>query len=282
MIIDCHTHIFSPQVKNDRDRYIKVDACFAELYSSPKAKMVTANELVASMDEEEVDVSVVLNIGWTTPEMCVESNDYIMEAVARFPKRLVGFGMVQPRKWDTALSEIERCARGGLKGIGELRPDVQGIDLRDGPSLKPLVQTLAKHNMILITHASEPVGHQYPGKGTVMPDVLYSFITNFPDLKLVCAHWGGGLPFYALMPEVKQSLNNVWFDTAASPFLYSQQIYQQVISVLGADRILLGSDYPLMKPSRLLKEIRALGLPAETEQMILSGNAQKLLNIEAK
>ena len=280
MIIDFHTHIFPPQIKQDPGKYIDSDACFAIIYSSPKTKMATAEELIASMDEEGIDISVVLNIGWTTHELCVETNDYILESIARYPQRLIGFGTVQPRSLEAALAEIERCARGGIRGIGEIRPDMQLLDLRDETVMVPFIEVMTRHNLILLTHASEPVGHEYPGKGAITPDILYPLITNFPDLTVVCAHWGGGLPFYALMPEVKRAMDNVFFDTAASPFLYSPQIYNQVIQLVGAERILFGSDYPLLAPSRLLNEIKSLNLPEETERLILAGNAQRLLGLE--
>ena len=225
-----------------------------------------------------MDISVVLNIGWTTHELCVETNDYILESIARYPKRLVGFCAVQPHSLEAAIDEIKRCARGGIRGVGEIRPDAQLLDL-EGEMTAPFIEAIIGHNLILLTHASEPVGHQYPGKGVITPDKLYPLITRFPGLTLVCAHWGGGLPFYALMPEVKRALGNVFFDTAASPFLYIPQIYHQVSQLVGADKILFGSDYPLMPPSRLLREIESLGLPEETKSLILSGNARRLLSL---
>ena len=279
MIIDFHTHIFPPRIKKNHRKYIDSDPSFAILYSSPKPKLATADELIASMDKEGIDISVVLNIGWTTHELCVETNDYILEAIARYPKRLIGFCTVQPRSLEAALEEIERCVRGGISGVGEMRPDMQLLDLRDKEVMAPLIEVIAKHNLILLTHASEPVGHEYAGKGAITPEVLYPLITGFPDLRLVCAHWGGGLPFYALMPEVKKAMSNVYFDTAASPFLYSRQIYNQVIQMVGADKILFGSDYPLLAQSRLLNEVGSLDLPEKTRDLILSGNARRLLGL---
>jgi len=281
MIIDFHTHVFPPEVRKNRDRYIKLDPCFALLYSEPKAKIATADELITSMDETKVDVSVILNIGWTTHELCLETNDYIIDSVSHYPQRLIGFGAVQPKS-ASAVAEIERLAKAGLKGIGEMRPDIQLFDLTDKRIMAPLVEALRRRKLILLTHASEPVGHNYPGKGNVTPDILYPFITSFPDLTIVCAHWGGGLPFYGLMPEVKKAMANVYFDTAASPFLYNPQIYNQVIQLVGADKILFGSDYPLLAQGRLLKETKSLHLAKETESLILSGNAQRLLGIKGK
>jgi len=199
--------------------------------------------------------------------------------MSRYPKRLIGFCSVQPKAGDAAIIELERCAKAGAKGIGEIRSDVQGFDLADKTIMKPLVDAAMKHNLIFLTHSSEPVGHQYIGKGSITPDVLYSFIVSFPDLKLVCAHWGGGSPFYALMPEVAKVLTNVFFDTAATVFLYQPQIFQQVSEIIGSDKILFGSDYPLISQSRIMAQIQSLKLAKKDRTKILGGNAQKILNI---
>ena len=280
MIIDFHTHVFSPRIKNNRDKYLDSDPCFALLYSSKKARIATADELIDTMDKEGIDISVIVNIGWTTHDLCIETNDYIMESVARYPGRLIGFCSVQPNSCEAALAEIERCAGAGIKGVGELRPDMQLFDLRDEMVMSPLCAVLQKHNMVLLIHASEPVGHDYTGKGVITPEVIYPFIEQFPDIVTVCAHWGGGLPFYELMPEVKQATRNVYYDTACSPYLYSPQIYRVAIDMVGADKILFGSDFPVLKPSRLLAEIEALGLSEGEKSAILAGNARRLLNIE--
>ncbi|MEE8418766.1 MAG: amidohydrolase family protein [Dehalococcoidales bacterium] len=279
MIIDFHTHIFPPRIIGNRDKYIGSDPCFAVLYSQKKSKMATAEELIDNMDKEGIDISVALNIGWTTHELCVETNDYIMESIARYPDRLIGFCAVQPRSFAAAIDEIERCVTGGIKGVGEMRPDMQSIDLGDEEVMKPLLETLRRHQLPLLVHASEPVGHEYPGKGAVTPEVLYPFIQANPELTIICAHWGGGLPFYSLMPEVKETLSNVFFDTAATPFLYAPQVYEQAVRLAGAERILFGSDYPLLNPGRLLKDIRSVNLSPETEELLLSGNARRLLKI---
>jgi predicted TIM-barrel fold metal-dependent hydrolase len=277
VIIDFHTHIFPPWLKEGLDEYIKADPCFSLLYSQPKARMATAEELLASMDEAGIDLSVVLNIGWVSHELCVKTNDYMLDSVSRYPTRLVGFCAIQPGAGDAAIAELERCAKAGAKGIGELRSDVQGFDLADKAIMKPLVEAVLKHNLIFLTHSSEPVGHEYPGKGGITPDALYSFIAAFPNLTLVCAHWGGGLPFYALMPEVDKALANVFFDTAATVFLYKPEIFEQMGRIIGSDRILFGTDYPLMHQSRVLNQIQSAQLPEEDKARILGANAQKLL-----
>jgi len=279
VIIDFHTHIFPSWLKERRDEYSKTDPCFSLLYSQPKARIATAEELLASMDEADIAVSVVLNAGWASHELCVRTNDYILDSVARYPTRLVGFCAIQPRAGDAAVAEIERCAKAGAKGIGELRSDVQGFDLADKTTMEPVIDAVLKHDLILLTHSSEPVGHEYSGKGSITPDILYSFITAFSKLRIVCAHWGGGLPFYALMPEVARSLANVFFDTAATVFLYKPEIFEQVSHIIGSDKILFGTDYPLMQQNRVLAQVQSAQLPQRDKAKILGGNAQKLLEM---
>jgi predicted TIM-barrel fold metal-dependent hydrolase len=279
MIIDFHTHVVPPGIKERRDKYLGRDACFSMLYAEPKAKLITAEELITAMDEYEIDKSVILNLGWTSHELCVETNDYILESIHRFPKRLIGFCTVQPLVGDKAIKELQRCAQNGAKGVGEMRPDVQGYDFNDSSLVKPVIQAVIEQDLIFMTHASEPVGHQYFGKGKITPEIIYPLILSFPGLKLVCAHWGGGLPFYALMPEVKEAFSNVYFDTAATPFLYKPQIFKHVVDIVGSDKILFGSDYPLLSPKRIIDQLESVELSPEDRDKILGGNARKLLAI---
>jgi predicted TIM-barrel fold metal-dependent hydrolase len=277
VIIDFHTHIFPPWLRDRRDEYARSDLCFSMLYSQPKARMATAEELVAAMDETGIDRSVVLNIGWVSHELCVRTNDYILESVSRYPERLTGFCAIQPGAGEAAIAEIDRCAEAGARGIGELRSDVQGFDMTDGETMSLVAEAALKHDLILLTHSSEPVGHQYSGKGSITPDILYSFIAAFPNLRIVCAHWGGGLPFYALMPEVARALDNVFFDSAATVFLYKPDIFERASAIVGSNKVLFGTDYPLMDQGRVIEQVHQSRLPEEDKARILGTNAQGLL-----
>jgi predicted TIM-barrel fold metal-dependent hydrolase len=279
MIIDFHTHVLPPRIRDNRSRYLAQDAAFDQIYSGDKVKIATAEDLINSMDKDGVDVSVIVNYQWTTHEFCILTNDYILESIARYPKRLIGFCAVSSYTDDISLKEIERCAVGGIRGVGELRPDTLPLDYTKKNVIKPFTDLVRKHKLIVMTHATEPVGHQYPGKGNATPDLLYKFIAHFGETPVVCAHWGGGLPFYALMPEVRQALENVYFDTAVSPFLYRPEIYLQVSQLIGADRILFGSDFPVIAQSRVFDEIKSADLPDENKEEILCENARRLLGI---
>jgi predicted TIM-barrel fold metal-dependent hydrolase len=277
VIIDFHTHIFPPWLIQKRQEVVACDPLFAQLYSSPKARLITAEELIAGMDEQGITMSVVLNIDWSSHQLCYETNDYILESIARYPDRLIGFGMVKLDRPETSIKEIERCVKNGIRGIGEIRPSREL--LKNIVFLEPVVRNIIDCNLILLTHTSEPLGHLYPGKGDITPEVIFSLVKEFPDLNLVCAHWGGGLPFYALMPEVKKALEHVYFDSAASPYLYVPQVYHQAAQMAGSDKILFGTDYPLLSHHKLLNEFKGLELSENDREKILSGNARRLLGL---
>ena len=277
MIVDFHTHIFPPWLIEQRERYLQRDATFAELFADPKAKMATAEDLVEAMDEDGVDRSAAMGIGWSNQGVAREVNDYIIESVGRYPERIVGFASISLAWGADAVHEAERCADSGLRGIGELHPDSQGYDIGDEKTMAPLMELARQRRLIVTTHSSEPVGHTYAGKGETTPAKLWRFVQSFPDNTIVCAHWGGGLPFYALMPEVAEGLANVYFDSAASPFLYRPEVFESVKALAGVERILMGSDFPLMRASRLVTQVEESGLSEDDKAAILGGNAEKLL-----
>ncbi len=270
MIVDFHTHIFSPQVKEERSRYAQAHPLFIELYSSPKAKMISVEELIHSMDDSGVDISVALNIDWREEEICRRTNDYILDAVSRYPGRLVGFCSAPPGRM---VAEMERCAKAGARGMGELR--LNGFNLEE---VKEMGEAMQEKHLTLLLHSSEPVGHSYPGKeGTDLKD-LYWLIQKLPELNIVCAHFGGGLPFYGLMPEVLSTLDHTFFDCAAYPYLYHPKVFQVVMDIVGEDKILFGSDYPLISQRRYISQIQSLSLPPEVQEKILGENANAILH----
>ena len=129
-------------------------------------------------------------------------------------------------------------------------------------------------------HTNEPVGHLYPGKTPNTLKQIYSLITRFPENKIVLAHWGGGIFFFNLLKkEVGEHLKNVYFDTAASPFLYDPAIYKYAAEIAGLDKILFGSDFPLLKPARYFKEFENIGLTRAQIDAISGRNAAKLLKL---
>ncbi|HVG00942.1 MAG TPA: amidohydrolase family protein [Chloroflexia bacterium] len=278
MISDFHTHVFPDEVRADREGFLEREAWFGSLYADPKRKLASAEDVVASMEEAGVDRTVVLGFPWRDGGLCKEHNSYLLDAVRRYPDRLIGFGIVQPLDAGDA-KEIDRCLSGGLMGMGEVGPDSQRYDLEAKWVLADSVEVLLHHDRPLLTHSSEPLGHDYAGKGTVTPPRLLKLASNFPDLKIVMAHWGGGLPFYELMPEVRETLRNVYYDTAASTYLYSFDIFPIAAQLIGSGRVLWGTDFPLLSQAKFLQRVRECGLNGEQLEDVLGGNAARLLRL---
>jgi predicted TIM-barrel fold metal-dependent hydrolase len=104
VIVDFHTHVFPPQVRDRREEYLRRDATFRELYSDPRSKLASAEEVLASMDEAGVDVSVIVGFAWREIDLCRQTNDYILEAATRSGGRLVAFCCVPAHAGDEARS----------------------------------------------------------------------------------------------------------------------------------------------------------------------------------
>lgn len=278
MIIDFHTHIFSRVVRDNRDEYLRRDATFAEMYKGPKAKIATAEDLLASMDEAGVDMSVALGFAWREHELCVRHNDYLLESAAKSSGRIVPFCTANPVSGETTFAkEIERCVEAGAKGIGEVRPDNQHWDLNGEPGTR--LATLAKEDgLVLLFHVTEVGGHEYPGKDGLQLGAFYRFAMEHADLSIVGAHFAGGLPF--AMPEAPQVSLTACADTAARRFLYPETVYRDVITRWRAERLLLGSDFPLVSQQSQIEDVRANVLGEPERSLILGENAARLLSIE--
>ncbi len=279
MIIDIHTHIFPDTIRDRRERYFLPEPEFAMLYSSSKSRMVGASELVAAMDACGVDKAVVFGFPWKSGETFTRNNDYVMEAVHRYPDRLIGFGCFDPCH-PNALQEAGRCLENGLCGIGELAFYTCGIDADSLARLAPVMDLCRTRNLPVLIHTNEPVGHDYPGKSPNTLRQIYELVRRFRKNTIVLGHWGGGIFFYNLLKkEVAESLTNVYFDTAASPFLYDNRIYTIATQLVGSEKILFGSDYPLISPSRYLKDFTQAGLTQTDIENISGRNAARLLGL---
>jgi predicted TIM-barrel fold metal-dependent hydrolase len=279
MIVDFHTHIFPPEIIARRAEFAVRDPWFGEIYGDARAKMATADDLAESMVAAGVDLSLAFPFGWSDQGIAEECNSYVLQAMRDYPGRILGLAAVQPLEGARAIAEIERCARGGMPGIGELMPHGQGYRLSDTALLAPIVEAVEALGLFLLTHTSEPVGHLYRGKGDVVPADFQTFVAAFPRLRVVAAHWGGGFPFYELMPEVRAAAANVWYDSSASLFLYRAEIFPTVARIAGAHKLLWASDFPLISQQRMLAYVQDTELSPDELRLALGRNAQTLLGI---
>ncbi len=280
MIIDTHTHIFPNEIIQDRSLYFENEPEFKLLYNSPIAKMSPVEDVIKSMDSHKVDVSVVCGFPWRTPDYSRKNNDTVIEAVQAYPDRIKGLACFDAA-WDGAAEETKRCIDEGLSGAGELAFYLQGIDKESLKCLVPVMAVLrAKGNLPCMIHTNEPIGHKYPGKTPITLEQIYALAAAFPDNKIILAHWGGGIFFYNIMKkEVKNAFKNIWFDTAASPFLFDSAVYELALNAGVLEKVLFGTDFPLLTPDRYYKDIDNSKINKHQKKQILGGNAAALFNL---
>ena len=276
VVIDAHTHIFPDEVVRDRTPFLRADAWFGELYASEKAAVIGADELLRAMDAAGVDGAVACGWPWRDAGLCRLHNDALAGAAATAGGRLAWLAIVSPADPAAAAREAERAFGMGAAGIGELNADAQGFALDDPRVLAPLVDVCLAHDRPALFHASEPVGHAYPGKGTAVPAKLVRMLAAHPGWRVTLAHWGGGLPFHELMPEIAEVAARVVYDSAASTYLFRPQVFRAVLDIVGPERVLWGSDHPVLGMGRFLRRTLADGnLRPEEVAPVLGGNAAR-------
>lgn len=276
--VDAHVQIFHPDVAENRFRYFPQDAAFHEMYQAPDAQIIVTEQLINAMDLAGISRSIACAFGWSTNALCREGNNAIIEAVRLYPSRLAGFGTVAPRdSLSEALTEIDRLAAASVRGLGELRPDTQGLLEMQAQDIEAFGDHVRGHGMGMLMHTSEPVGRMYPGKGTATPERVYRLLEHLKGIPIILAHAGGGLPFYANLRASEDVFADVYVDTAAMPYLYDPATVRALINSIGLDRVLFGTDYPLMRQERVIQYLDKAGLTSEELERVLQHNAEEFL-----
>lgn len=269
-IVDAHVHVLPERVHREAGPVAAADPWFAVCHAGGR-RLASEHDLLGYLDAEAVDRAVVFTWPFADPRLCAEANDFAAQLQRRHPDRVVGCAVVQPGD-PGAAAELRRCARLGLRGVGELNADAQGFTL-EGDLLPGLAAVSVELDLPWTVHCSEPVGHVYPGKGTATPDRLVHLAERTPGLRLVAAHLGGGLPLYAHMPEVAELCARLWFDTAALPHLYRPSALRDAVSLIGAERVVLGTDFPLLGMSRYRRFLDRAGLDDAERDLVVGGSA---------
>jgi uncharacterized protein len=281
MIVDVHTHIFPPEVIADRDRFFRGEPEFSLLYGSPRAKLASAEDIIDSMDRNGIDYSVMFGFPWKTGDFMLRHNDYVLKSAAKYPRRLIPLACLDLFS-ETCLELAEQYLADGVAGFGELA--VYGatgnLDLANS-NFSRIAALCRKRSSVLLVHANEPIGHSYPGKAPFGLDFYYSLAKAATGVHLILAHWGGGLLFFELLKkEAPEILAQVYYDTAASPFLYRTEIYKAATEIVGSGKILFGSDYPLISPDRYLADMKSSGLSDSQLSAISGENAARIFGLK--
>jgi uncharacterized protein len=289
MRVDAHIHYAPPELAARLDQFTRDEPYWGLLMGpgSPQG-WASAERMIADMDAAGIDKVVIMGQYRQRHEGCVEANNEALALMRRYPDRVIAFAMAQPKAGQAALDELKRCVDAGMRGVGELGPYGQGYRLDDLDFLG-MVEACIDYGLPINLHANEEVGRYYGGKATTPLRHVYRLAERYPELKLILAHWGGGLLFNELMPTAQKTLRNVCYDTAASPLLFpTERIFRAALAAVDHRKLLYASDYPLRLYPRwqpepdfrpFLAEIEALGLSEEVRADFLGGNTARLLGL---
>jgi uncharacterized protein len=290
-IVDSHVHFYPEVVSADPVKWGTEhnEPWWTSCVAPPGRRSVqgwaSAATMLRDMDRAGIEKSVLLGWYWENQETCDVQNGWFKDLIGAYPDRLLAFATAQPRAKQAALDSLERALDAGFCGIGELFPQAQGFAY-DDPYFSRVLQIAVERGTPVNLHVTDPlIPTRTATRGTPLENYV-RLAKDFPAVKLILAHWGGGLPFYELNPRVREILRNVTYDCAASPLLYDRRVFRQVIDLVGADRVLYGSDYPLLSYpreqqapefKRLLNDLVTAGLTAEEQEKVLGKNFLRLV-----
>jgi predicted TIM-barrel fold metal-dependent hydrolase len=281
MIIDAHTHISPPEIRNNREKFFEGEDNFRLLYEDPRSMLIGAAELVNELDSWSADKAVSFGFPWSDAGKEVLCNDYVLEAGRRFPERIIPFACVNPLRGKSAIQEARRCLEAGAKGVGEVATYHDGMGAGVREKIAPLAELCADAGVPLLLHTNKPVGHHYPGKAQMSPRDLYELVKAHPRTLWIFAHMGGALfVFHLLKKEADEVLKNVYYDTAALPYLYKPEVFRAFAASAGIGRLLYGSDYPLLGLPRYKRAMEEGGLTEEEKGAVLGNNLAALLGLK--
>jgi predicted TIM-barrel fold metal-dependent hydrolase len=257
-----------------REELVREEPFFALMYKNGSSPLAHARDLLAAMAAQGVDQAWAVGFTWHKRENARLHNDYLLQTRAEYPDKLRCLGSVwPPAGW--AEAEAERILNAGLDGLGEIGFYQSDLDLN---SLDPLCRLAAERGRPVMLHVNEPLGALYPGKAPMGLGRLYELLGRHPATRFILSHLGGGIFFYSLLKkEVTDRFKNVWLDTAALPFLYKPEGVKLAVELMGAPKILLGSDFPLLSVTRTLLCLEEAGLGRGDLDMVRGGAAAALM-----
>jgi aminocarboxymuconate-semialdehyde decarboxylase len=269
---------------------------------------------IKALDEMRIDVqaispSPILLFYWEEPAVASHfsrrQNEAIQTVVQKHPDRFVGFGSVPMQSLSDSITIAEEAKSMGLKGL-EIGNAVGDKPL-DDPSFEPFFEAVQKLDLLLFVHpleggfdADDPLSPilgnvlQFTFRTTMMVErmILKGMFEKYPNLRLCLSHGGGLLAFniwrldhsYGLRPELKRTipqkpseyLRKLYFDT----IVHSVKALEYLVKVAGADRVVIGTDYPMaMGDFEAVRKVKDLELQAAERELILGGNAARALKL---
>ena len=264
MVIDFHTHIFPDAIAS------RAITSLAESinYLYHPVTNGSKTELLQRMDEWGVDVSVAMPV-ITKPSQHIKTNDFAKSAT---DGRVISFGGIHPDT-DDYKRDVDYVVSLGLKGI-KLHAEYQNFKPDETRMLRIYDYAFSK-GLIILHHAGFDPGKPSPFNST--PERFAKMLDEIKGGTFVLAHLGG----HAMWDDVERYLvgRDVYFDTAMGFECFPSEQFLRIVRNHGADKILFATDSPWSNASRELEVLGSLSLSDEEKQLILSGNARRLLKI---
>jgi uncharacterized protein len=210
-------------------------------------------------------------------------NAHIAQAVRNHPDVFLGFGGVDPWMGRLALDEVRRIKDMGLRGL-KFNPGRQHFYANE-PRFAPLWELAAELGLVCLFHtgmmgngAGVRGGLGFKLKYTAPIPYLDDIAADHPDLTLISAH--PGWPWQDEQLAMARHKGNVYLDLSGwAPRYFPPQLIQQVNRLI-PDRVLFGSDWPVITPERWIAEFSDLPFDDDVRQKILLGNAEALFGLK--
>ncbi len=213
----------------------------------------------------------------------VVPNDDVLAAAAANPDVLIAFASVDPMRGSAALDEARRLIAAGARGF-KLHPPLQQFEPNDR-RIYPFYELVQAARLPLIFHTGHSgIGTGMRGGGGVRlkygnPMLIDDVAVDFPDLPIVMAH--PSFPWQDEAISVCLHKANVSIDLSGwSPKYFSPSLVRYADTLL-REKVLFGSDYPMIAPERWLKDFASLPIRDEVRPLILKENAARLLGLRA-
>ena len=207
-------------------------------------------------------------------------NEEILEVAAANPDVLIPFGSVDPHRED-AVEEVRRLVGLGVRGF-KFHPNVQAFFPND-EALYPLYEAIQEAGLPALFHTGHSgIGTGLPGGGGIRlkysnPMYVDDVAVDFPGLTIVLAH--PSFPWQDEAISVALHKRQVYIDLSGwSPKYFPPQLVRYANTLL-RDRVLFGSDFPLITPDRWLADFEQVDFKDEVRPLILKENAIRLLGL---
>ena len=207
----------------------------------------------------------------TAPAQVIPANNYAISLQREHPEQVIAFGTVHPayENWENELARIKAA---GIRGI-KLHPDFQSFWL-DDPRLLPIFET-AQKDFVFEIHIGDKTT---PDKNTSCTYKLASIMRQFPDMRVIAAHFGGYRMWsHALEVFSGSTFENLWFDTSSTTPFATPELAHKLLNTFPRERILFGTDWPLYDPVEELQRLQTLGGLSDSEMEVIMSNASALL-----